>query len=200
MKTDSEMKKELVKIGELLNLPIIGEITGACANYKLNDHQSLFVRLMGAGRGKGYASISPLDKRIYYTTRAGLSESIHFSEGKAPEAIAKDVTNRLIKKHMERLHENTIEEVERINSHKKAETKLVDDLTALGFDKGYQSDTKMSFSDHGLYIYVNAEDGRPHLDRISFPSGAESHVRILKAIIKEARKIQEERNYEEDNQ
>lgn len=191
MKTDKELKAELQKISVILGLPIVGEVTGACATFKLNNHQNLFVRLMGAGRGKGYASISPTEKEIYYQTRHELSNSIHFAEGKAIEAIAKDIQRRLLKPEInQKFLADTIMETLKIHDQKKAQAWLNGELEALGFYG--RSETQRYYNDYGVYIHIRTEDGNPYLERFTLPSGAENHVRILKAIIKEAQAIEEE--------
>lgn len=191
MKTDSEMKKELIKLSEILGLEITGEITGACATFKLNHHQNLFVRLVGAGRRKGYSSVSPTEKEIYYQTRHELSNSIHFAEGKAIEAIAKDIQRRLLKPEInQKFLDDTIKETLRVNKQKSAQSWLNGELEALGFYG--QTETLKYYNEYGVYINMRTENGNPYLDRFTLPSGADNHLRIIKAIIKEAQAIEAE--------
>ena len=191
MKTDKELKAELQKISILLGLPIEEEVIGACATFKLNKHQNLFIRLMGAGRGKGYASVSPAKKEIYHQTRLELSNSIHFAEGKAVEAIAKDIQRRLLKPEInQKFLDDIIKETVRVDKQKSEQTWLNKELEAMGFYG--QTETKKYYNDYGVYIHIGTEDGNPYLDRFTLPSGAENHIRILKAIIKEAQAIEEE--------
>lgn len=188
MGTDSENKKQLEQIGQLLGLEMIEKndqnFSGNSASFKVNDQQSLWVKLYGY-RGKGHAQLSPLaehrrgsDSPYFDSEKAYLS--ISFAENKAPEAIAKDVTRRLLKNPDAETARKYIEEkIGYFNDGKKNEAELKKELQKLGFDC---RDSKSGYyNKNGLYIVARFENGSLYIERFS-PS-KDKGLEIMAAII-----------------
>jgi hypothetical protein len=178
---------QLELIGKLLDLPI-EESWEHGARYKLNDFQEVFVRLMGAGGGKGYASISPRsslrrgsDSPWFTLDKSTIS--IYFSEGKAPEKIAQDIKRRLLNSpYLEDVTTYTRKMIEKFNERKNAEKNLSNSLKALKISHLDVEDKNAHYNHKDLYINARLENGSIYFDHLSIdPSKA---AEVIEAIIK----------------
>lgn len=157
MKTDSEYKKDIAAIEKLLGVKAEERHSSNCATFRLNGEQELFIRLSGY-RGKGFAQVLPLTEFRRCGIQASYSIekahiSINFAEDKAPDAIVKDVTRRLLNAPAASEAQKYIKEV--MERHLK-----------------HEGDLYITLQVNGDYVTV---------DRISLGKG--KHLECIKALI-----------------
>jgi hypothetical protein len=185
--TESEAQKQLDIIGEALGLKRVdrGERLGYCASFHVSQDVELFVRLMGAGGRKGYASIDPSFKHKgsegpYFSLRQS-SERIHFAEGKDPMKIAADIKRRLLAPAiLDPVATYIVEVVKHHEAYKARTHQLADQVRAAGAEVDEKG--KVYYNRGETYFSGSISGDSLYLER--FSAKGDEAAKIIAAIIK----------------